>query len=175
MTVRSAAFMGFEQELLDVTDKTRRRLQHGAVFAGVVVLLVAKVVGNRPGGIALILGMMAAGFALLGAAAFIKQKWTVTYKGHEIRYENNPFLGEKLFIDNQLAGKGKTGYRSEIRSVIAAGDGAGDTIIVTTEAGLLALRCRITAEIREAADAVPPAVSEQLLAEVRRRGLANRS
>jgi len=168
--------MGAEQQLLDVTDRARRVLQHGAVFAGVVVLLVAKVVGNRPGGIALILGMMTVGFALLGAAAFIKQKWTVPYKGHEIRYENNPFLGEKLFVDSQLAGKGKTGYRSEIRSVIAAGDGAGDTIIVTTEAGLLALHCRITAEIREAADAVPPAVSdEQLLAEVRRRGLANRS
>ena len=149
--------MGSEQQLLDVTDKARRRSQHGAVFAGVVVLLLAKVVGNRPGGIALILGMMAAGFALFGAAAFIKQKWTVTYKGHAIRYENNPFLGEKLFIDNKLAGKGKTGSRSEIRSVIAGGDGIGDTIIVRSEAGLFALHCRITVQPRDAADAVASA------------------
>jgi len=168
--------LGSEQQLLDVTDRMRRRLQHGAVFAGVVVLLVAKVAGNRPGSIALVLWVMTVGLALLGAAAFIKQKWTVPYKGHEIRYENNPFLGEKLFIDNQLAGKGKTGYRSEIRSVIASGDGAGDTIIVTTEAGFLKLHCRITAQVPDAANAVPSAVSdEQLLAEVRRRGLADRS
>jgi len=26
----------------------------------------------------------------------------VTYKDHQVRYENNPFTGEKLFIDNRL-------------------------------------------------------------------------
>lgn len=165
-----------EQQLLDVTDRTRRRLQHGAVFAGVIILMVAGAVAKRPGGIPLALWMIAAGLALFGVAAVTRQKWTVTYKGHDIRYENNPFLGEKLFIDNQFAGKGKTGYRSEMRGVIAAGDGTGDTIVVRTEAGLLALHCRMTAQMPEAADAVSPAVSdEQLLAEVRRRGLANRS
>ncbi|HXT70567.1 MAG TPA: hypothetical protein VN700_12460 [Vicinamibacterales bacterium] len=164
--------MGSERELLDVTDRTRRPLQHGAVFAGVLVLLLAKVVGSRPGGIALTLWMMAAGFALFVVAAVIKQRWTVTYEGHEVRYENNPFTGEKLFIDHQRAGKGKVGYRSEMRGVIAGGDGAGDTIIARTEAGLLTLHCRITALEPEATGGVPPAISdEQLLAEVRRRGL----
>lgn len=168
--------MGPEHLLLDVTDRIRRRLQHGAVLAGVLVLMFAGALAKRPGGIALALGMIAGGLALFGVAAVIKQKWAVTYKGHEIRFENNPFLGEKLFIDDQLAGKGKIGYRSESRGVIAAGEGAGDTIIASTEAGLLRLHCRITAHVPEAADAVPLAVSdEQLLAEVRRRGLANRS
>ena len=168
--------MGHEHLLLDVTDRTRRPLQHGAVFAGVAVLLLAKAAANRPEGIALTLWMMAGGFALFGAAAAIKQKWAVTYKGHDIRYENNPFLGEKLFLDNRLAGKGKTGYRSEIRGVFAGGDGAGDTIIATTEAGFLKVHCRIAAHVPAAADAIPTAISdEQLLAEVRRRGLANRS
>ena len=165
-----------EQTLLDVTDKAKRRLQHGAVFAGVIVLLLAKVVVNRPDGKPLALVTIAAGLALFVVAMFIRQKWTVTYKGHEVRYENNPFAGEKLFIDGLRAGKGKVGYRSEIRAVIAAGDGVGDTIIVRSEAGLLALRCRITVHVAEAASAVPSAVSdEQLLAEVRRRGLANRT
>jgi hypothetical protein len=164
--------MGPEQQLLDVTDRTRRCLQHGAVFAGVLVLMFAGGLAKRPGGIPLALGMIAGGLALFGVAAVIKQKWAVTYKGHEIRFENNPFLGEKLFIDNQLAGKGKIGYRSESGGVIAAGDGAGDMIIARTEAGLLTVHCRITAQVPEAADAIPPAVSdEQLLAEVRRRGL----
>jgi hypothetical protein len=166
--------MGPEHLLLDVTDRTRRPLQHGAVFAGVLVLMVAGAVAKRPDGTALALWMIAGGLALFGVAAVIKQKWVVTYKGHEIRFENHPFLGEKLFIDNQLAGKGKVGYRSESRGVIAAGDGVGDTVIARTEAGLLAVHCRITAQLPEAADAIPTAVSdEQLLAEVRRRGLTS--
>ena len=47
--------------------------------------------------------------------------------------------------------------------------------VASTEAGLLRLHCRITAHVPDAADAVALAVSdEHLLAEVRRRGLANR-
>ncbi len=166
--------MNPERELLDVTDRTRRPLQHGAVLAGIAVLLFAGAVANRPGGIALALWMIAAGLALSGVAAAIQQQWTVTYKGHDVRFQNNPFLGEKLFIDNALAGKGKIGFRSETRAVVAAGSGAGDTIIVRTEAGLLTLRCRITALVPDASDGIPSAVSdEELLAEVRRRGLGN--
>ena len=165
--------MAPEQLLLDVTDRTRRLLQHGAVFAGVAVLLLAKAAANRTEGLVLTLSMMAAGFALFVVAAVIKQKWTVAYKGHDVRYENNPFLGEKLIIDNRPAGKGKIGFRSETRGVIPAGDGAGDTIIARTVAGFVSFRCRITAQAAEPGGAVPSAVSdEQLLAEVRRRGLA---
>ena len=168
--------MGPEHLLLDVTDRTLRPLQHGAVFAGVLVLIIAGAVAKRPGseGIPLALWMIAGGLALFGVAAVIRQKWAVTYKGHEIRFENNPFLGEKLFIDNKIAGKGKVGYRSESRGVISAGDGVGDAVIASTEAGLLTLHCRITAQVPEAADAIPTAVSDQqLLAEVRRRGLTS--
>ena len=164
--------MGSEQGLLDVTDKTRRLLQHGAVFAGVAVLLLAGAAANRPGGLALALWMIAAGLALFVVAALIKQQWSVTYKGHEVRFENNPFLGEKLFIDGALAGKGKIGFKSETRGAITTGDGVGDTVIARTDAGLLTLRCQITAQTADAAGSVPPAISdEQLLAEVRRRGL----
>ena len=104
--------MGPEQPLLDVTDRTRRVAQHGAVFAGVAVLLLAKAAANRPGGLALTLWIIAAGLALFVIAAFIKQTWTVAHKGHVVRYENNPFLGEKLFIDNKIAGKGRSGIEA---------------------------------------------------------------
>jgi len=166
--------MSAEHLLLDVTDRKLRPLQHGVVLAGVVVLLVAGAAAKRPEGIALTLWMIAGGLALIGAAAAIRQKWAVTYKGHDVRFENNPLLGEKLFIDNTSSGKGKLGYRSEIRAVIASGEGAGDTVIARTEAGLLTLRCRITAEGPGGLVGVPSAVSdEQLLAEARRRGLMN--
>jgi hypothetical protein len=167
--------MGSELELLDVTDRTRRIGQHSAVFAGIAVLLIAGAVAKRPDSLVLAVWMIGGGLALMGAASLIKQRWTLNYKGHELRFENNPFLGEKLLIDNKLAGKGKVGFRSETRAVISDGDGIGDTVIVRTEAGLFTLRCRITVETPEAT-AVPPAVSdEQLLAEVRRRGLTDRS
>ena len=169
--------MGSEHQLLDVTDRTLRLLQHGSVLAGIAVLVLAGTTANRPGGHALALWMIAAGLGLFGAAAVTRQKWSVRYKGHEIRFENNPFLGEKLFIDKTLAaGRGKLGFRSETRGVIAAGDGIGDTVIARTDAGFLTFRCRITVEPAETADAIPSAVSdEQLLAELRRRGLADRS
>lgn len=164
--------MASGQLLLDVTDTAKRRLQHGAVFAGVLVLISAKAAAGRPEGAAMALLIIAIGLALFGVAMSIKQRWSVTYKGHDVRYENNPFTGEKLFVDGVRGSKGKLGYRSEMRGVIASGDGAGDTVVVQTEAGLLSLKCRITAEPAVGTDAIPPAVSnEQLLAEVRRRGL----
>ena len=164
--------MGLERELLDVTDKTRRPLQHGAVLVGIVILLLAGAFANRPGGIPTALWMIAAGLLLFGVAGAIRQTWTVAYKGHAVRFVNNPFLGEKLFIDNALAGKGQIGFKSETRAVIATGEGAGDTIIVCTDAGLLTLRCRITAQPTAVASPVSPDVTdEQLLAEARRRGL----
>lgn len=161
--------MSSELVLLDVTDTTRRRWQHGLVVAGVGVLLFAKAAADR--GLPMLVLLMLAGFALFGIAATIKQRWSVSYKGHDVRYENNPLSGERLFIDTQPTAKGKLGYRSEMRSVIANGDGAGDTIVVHTEAGLFAFRCRITAR-PAASGGVPASVSDdQLLAELRRRGL----
>ena len=165
--------MSAEVQLLDITDRTRRPLQNGAVLAGVLVLIVAGAAAKRPGGIALTLWLMAAGFALFGVAAFVKQKWAIIYKGHDIRFENNPFLGEKLFIDGQLAGKGKIGYLSEIRGAISKGDGTGDTIVSRSEAGFLSVRCRMIAFAADAGGAAAAVSDEQLLAEVRRRGLKN--
>jgi hypothetical protein len=157
--------------LLDETDRTRRRLQHGAILVGILLLLVTLGLLDpavRPWGIA----SLAAGFSLLGAATRIDQEWSVDYKGHRVRYVNNPILGEKLFIDGERAGTGKIGIRSEIRAPIKQGDGAGDVIVARTTAGLMSFRCVIDAEPANPADAVPPGLTDAvLLQEVRRRGL----
>ena len=156
------------ETLLEAVDTKRRIRQHGGILAGVVVLLVARLVVD----VNLVLGLaaIAAGFGLFAYAARIKQHWEVSYKGHRIQFENNPLRGEKLFIDGDLVGKGRIGYRSEIHATIAHGDGAGDKIVVLTVAGLLSFGCRIL--VAAAAGSPGARLSdEQLLLEVRRRGL----
>lgn len=116
---------------------------------------------------------MVRGLLLLGLAATVKQRWSLDYKGHAILFENNPILGERLFIDQELAGNGKIGYRSEIRGVLRQGDGAGETILVRTTAGLLSFHCRIVAEPAASRQAAPAAslTDAELLEEVQRRRL----
>jgi hypothetical protein len=161
--------------LLDAIDTHRRLLQHGAIFAGIGLLAVASLLVDREGPMTAGLAAIAAGLLLLVAAAGVRQQWDVTYKGHQIRFENNPFRGEKLFIDGRRAAVGKLGFRSELRASIDAGAGRGDRIVASTVAGFLRFRCRIVAE--PGADAVAAGISDgDLLAEVRRRGLgADRS
>jgi len=71
--------------------------------------------------------------------------WDVTYKGHVIRFENDPCSAERLLIDGQLVDRGGVGLHMELSGTIASGDGAGDVIRVTSFAGLPTLRCRIVA------------------------------
>ncbi len=159
--------------LLDRTDRTRRLVQHGAILGGILLFVVTIGLVDSPGGRPLAIGAIVAGFALLAVASRIAQAWEVPYKGHQIRFVNNPILGEKLFIDDELAGKGQIGHQSEIRATLARGDGIGDVIIVRTAAGLLSFRCAIVALPAEPRDpARPTALSDEaLLQEVRRRGL----
>jgi hypothetical protein len=152
--------------LLDVTDTSKRLVQHGTVFAGIVVLLAARAVIDV-WGLAATLVLIAVGLALFVVSSMTCQRWTVDYQGHAIAFENNPFRGEKLFIDGVLAAKGKIGVRSEMRAPIPSGRGAGDVIVVQSEAGLLRLRCMIQAMPASAGRAS----DAELLAEVRRRGL----
>lgn len=159
--------------LLDQTDRRRRLLQHGAILGGILLLAPVAALIDVPGHWSFAIATMAAGLLLLAIATTIKQRWTVDYKGHVIKFENNPIRGERLFIDGELAGKGKIGYRSEIRGVLRGGDGSGEAIVASTTAGLLSFHCRIVAERVE-----PPAAARsasltdtELLDEVRRRGL----
>jgi hypothetical protein len=157
--------------LLDETDVLRRVLQHTTIL--VAILLLASAAGVADSTLDSALALIAAGFALFAIGALIDQRWDVTYKGHRIRVVNNPFRGEKLFIDDVPVAKGQLGLRSEMRAPIAAGSGAGDVIAATCEAGLLRYRCRIVAHHAAAVAATSAALSdEQLVAELRRRGLS---
>jgi len=132
--------------LLDETDTRRRILQHALILDGILLLLVAgaliKTTDNLrlPGGIVLTVGLVS-----LLLAFFIKQRWTVPYKGHVIRFENDPLRGERLFIDDNLVAKGGLGVRMVLQDSIKQGAGTGDRITAVSEAGLFRFRCRITA------------------------------
>ena len=71
--------------------------------------------------------------------------WDVTYKGHAIRFQNDPCFAERLSIDGQLVARGGVGYVMVLSGTIPSGDGAGETIRATSRAGVLSFSCRIVA------------------------------
>jgi hypothetical protein len=159
--------------LLDAIDRTRRPVQHGAILAGILLLLATLGFLDPPDRRPLAYASLAAGLTLLGIATRISQRWTVSYKGHHIRYVNNALTGERLWIDDRPAGKGTLGIKSEIRSTLTDGDGRGDVIVARSIAGLLTFRCRIVVEPAARQEAAAVGLSDAaLLDEVRRRGLS---
>jgi hypothetical protein len=72
--------------------------------------------------------------------------WDVSYKGHTIRFENDPCFGERLLIDGQVVDRGGVGLDMVLLGTIASGEGAGDVIRATSFAGIPTFRCRIVAE-----------------------------
>jgi hypothetical protein len=71
--------------------------------------------------------------------------WDVSYKGHTIRFENDPCSGERLYIDGQLVDRGGVGIRMVLSGKVASGDGAGDIIEATSRAGVPTFHVRIVA------------------------------
>lgn len=131
-----------KQVLLDETDRARRLLQHGSIVVGVFVLLLAARVADRPGGLPVTLALMAAGFLLFVPAFVVRQRWSIRHAGQEIRVENSPLGGERLFLDGAMVAKGQLGRRSEMRAPLAS----GERLLVIAEAGLTSYRCRIGLE-----------------------------
>ena len=72
--------------------------------------------------------------------------WTVSYKGHRIRFFNHPILGERLYIDDQLADRGRLGFNVTMRGTIESGAGAGERITAQSRCTFVAVSCRIVAE-----------------------------
>lgn len=140
---------GRERELLDRTDRARRVLQLSVVWIGVALLFLAGAVLRESiqGRAGLIGGSFAVlGLAVMASGLLIKVRWDLDYKGHRIRFDNDPFTGERLFIDDVKVAKGGIGLRMVLTGVIPAGEGAGDVITAIAEAGLWKFRCRIVAE-----------------------------
>ena len=151
--------------LLDETDVVKRLTQHSATLLGIVVLLSAAKVADR--NTRLSLAIIGVGLALLVVPALVRQIWEVAYKGQRIRFVNNPLSGENLFVDGVRVARGKLGFHTETRAVLSS----GDTLKVVADAGLFTFRCRIFVEPVPVVAGSSALSDEQLLAEVRRRGI----
>jgi hypothetical protein len=134
-------------KLLDVTDRSVRRLQLAAVGASALLVGLAGVLlasTNAPVWatvLALIIGVV--GFVTAGG---IRQRWELDYKGHHIQFENSPLTGERLFLDGGLVSRGGMGQKMELRAPIRVGDGAGEEIMALVDAGILQIRLRVYVE-----------------------------
>jgi len=139
--------MPSETVLLDTHSTKRRLMQNGLPLVGAALMLAGIAVMVAPtrayiqGSIGVLLGVV-----LIGSAPRVLLKWTVTYKGHTIRFENSVLFGERLFIDGVRITAGALGYRKTLSGLIQSGDGQGDRIKAESEAGLTIFRLRIVAE-----------------------------
>jgi hypothetical protein len=90
------------QKPLKATDTAGRLLQHGSTLAGVMLLVLAiPMFAQGRGFSALGTAAVALGLVALVCGLRVKICWEVLYKGHTIRFENDPLVGEKLFIDGE--------------------------------------------------------------------------
>jgi len=157
--IRSGTDQVHSSVLLDATDSGRRLLQNGVVFLGVVGLMFAGAVLKKSidGTAGAIGGTVAALSVLSMLTAFLIQiRWDVTYKGHRVRFENDPFRGERLSVDGKRIATGGLGRQTVLRGAIPDGDGAGDLLTATCTAGYVSFQCRIVVEPAPAAAAPDP-------------------
>jgi hypothetical protein len=153
--------------LLDETDTAIRARQHASIFAGLFLLALSRalVENSSTSGFSIIAIGVAMMLFVLGATS--DQQWELEYQSHRIRYRNNPLRGERLFIDDRVAARGKFGYRTEMRATLP---NSGETLVVQSEAGLLRFRCHIFVESASSASTASMS-DDELLAEVERRRL----
>jgi hypothetical protein len=151
--------------LLDDIDQRKRLVQHGSIFAAIALLLAARYTVESSVAAALVL--IVAALAVFAVAACVWQRWAIDYQGYRIVVENNPFRGERLRIGGVVVAKGALGITNHLRATIATPSGP-EEIVVRTEARFTQFRC----VIRVVRSAPATASDAELLAEVRRRGLA---
>ncbi len=135
------------RKLIDVSDQRTRLLQLGLMAgSGAMVALGASAL--RGGSLPPIAGwvMFGAGAVLLVVSAGIRQRWQIEYRGHEVRFENSPVTGERLYLDGGLVARGGIGSKMELRAPIRVGDGAGEEIVALVDAGLRTFRVRLFAD-----------------------------
>jgi predicted Ser/Thr protein kinase len=138
-------------KLLEAANYRKRLLQGLPVYASGLCFLVA---------ISLILviptqGPAIGAFIYTGAAlavlgivicSIVKVGWTVEYRGHRIGCEHSVFTGTRLSVDGwPAASRLPVGPFKELRATIREGQGVGDEIIATSEAGFFCFSCRIIA------------------------------
>jgi regulation of enolase protein 1 (concanavalin A-like superfamily) len=147
VAVPRAASAGSLEKILEGRDSTKRVLQHTGLLVVVLLAIGPVVVGAlNPARITLAPPPLLFAFVLLFVVARIKQRWSVEYRGHRIRFENSCITGEYLYLDDILVARGGVGFRNELRAIIPGGEGAGDEVVVLADAGLFGFHCRIYVE-----------------------------
>jgi hypothetical protein len=154
-----------DEVLLDVVDRRKRWIQHGAILTAICLLVGARIVVDLDGATAA-LALIATALGLFAVAASVWQRWVIDYRGYRIVVENNPLRGERLLVGGAVAAKGTPGFISHMTTTIATPLGP-ETILVRTEARFTWFRC-VVRVIRGSLATVSHA---ELPAEVRRRGL----
>ncbi len=138
---------GVETLLLDVADTRRRVIQVVVPVAGTLLGAAGVAMWVRAGGgpSAIAVSATVVGIALIVVSLRLVIGWDVSYKGHAIRFQNDPCFGERLYIDGQLVARGGVGLVMELSGAIPSGEGAGETIRATSRAGVFSFSCRIVA------------------------------
>jgi serine/threonine protein kinase len=137
--------------LLDASATAKRLLQQIVPVTAVLALVVGTVLWLL-GDVAIGVTAVSASLVLAVISTRLSLNWVVHHKGHRIRFENHPFLGERLFIDDVLVARGGVGLRKTLRGTIERGDGAGERITATSVAGPRVFSCRIVSERFGASD-----------------------
>ncbi len=141
---------GAVTQLLDAADTSRRLVQTVLPIAGTLLGAAGVAMWVRadggPSGVAI--SSTVIGIALIVLSLRTVIAWDVSYKGHAIRFQNDPCFGERLYIDGQLVARGGVGLLMVLSGAIPSGEGAGDTIKATSRAGVFSFSCRIVGVAR---------------------------
>lgn len=142
-----SAHAGAETVLLEASDTGRRWIQTIVPLLGILLGAGGVSMWVRAGGGASVPAVSATviGIVLIVMSLRTIITWDVSYKGHAIRFQNDPCLAERLFIDSQLVARGGIGLHMVLTAPLTAGAGGGEIIRVTSRAGLFSLSCRIVA------------------------------
>lgn len=143
----SDAAAGTRTVLLEARETSRRLVQTILPLAGTIlgasgVAALVRDNGSGTGGaIALLAGVA---FIVVGIRTVLR--WDAAYKGHTIRFENDPCFGERLLVDGTQVARGRIGLDVTMHTTIASGEGAGDHIVARSHAGFVTFSCRIVVE-----------------------------
>jgi hypothetical protein len=145
---------GTETLLLEAADTRQRPIQTIVPIAGVLLGAAGVAMWVRAGGGPSVMAVASTviGVVLIAVSLRSVIAWNVAYKGHAIRFQNDPCFAERLFIDGQLVARGGVGYVMVLSGTIPSGEGAGETIRATSHAGIFSFSCRIAAVSPGAAD-----------------------
>ena len=134
--------------LLDAETRWRRLVQIAlpsvAVFLWVASLNYVFRVGREASIYAL--PFLAGAIGMTIAALRYPVGWTITYKGHRIRFNVHPVMGERLYIDDTLVDRGRVGFGVTMRGTIESGAGAGERITARSRCTFTRVACTIVAE-----------------------------